>query len=238
MAWLQQREGKFYVCYWENGKKVRKSLKTDNEEQAKKILESYQVSGEQHTQEDTILKLFSAKRKQDIKLNRCTIADIWKTVEALPQPRNLSSFTVKAKQSIVNLFCAWAGKSLPHLKYIDELTEKHAAEYIASLKDKAGRTKLNHLSSLSSVFAILVIPYNLERNIWKSVVRNEAVSVRRQSLDLEQVKALFVAAENFEGRIKYFWQTAIPLGFYTGLRFLTSALSAGMKSIWRTKLSH
>jgi len=218
MPWLQQRQGKFYVCYWENGKKIRKSLKTDNEEEAKKILESYQISDEQHSQEDAILKLFSAKRKQDIQLNRCLISDIWNAVEELPAPRNLSTFTIKGKLYIVNLFTKWVKNNLSHLKYIDELTEKHAAQYIASMKDKAGRTRLNHLSGLSSVFAILLIPYNLERNIWKSVVRNEAVSVRKQNLSLEQIKALFIAAENFTGRVKYFWQTAVPLGFYTGLR--------------------
>ena len=219
MAYLQQRNGTWYIVFSDGRKnKIKRSLKTSDEAVARQMLQEHQRIESGHDAGEAFAQVI--KETTQTALKRCKVSDLWKTYSEMPARRQCVQRTLKSKMQHVKSFVNWIQKQYPLLSHVDEVTSKHAVAYINEhLKGYAGRTKLNHLFSLSSVFDSLRIPYNLPLNVWDAVQRPEAVSIRKQSLSIEQISKLFDESKNFQNAtVKDFWPAAIAIDYYTGLR--------------------
>jgi len=74
------------------------------------------------------------------------------------------------------------------------------------------------LSGLKSVFAVVRNAAGLTQNVWDTIPRVSANSIRKKDLTLEQIKNLYNEAFKLTSRVADFWPAAILLGFYGGLR--------------------
>lgn len=224
MAWIEKRPGRknLYVCFRDaNSRRIAKSTGTNNQELAQQVADEITAIHQGRSNEMRLKKLFEGVEgvigKNDFKYH-CAIESTWAVFHNQPQPRSIGKNTLEAKKRHIQNWIDWMRKNHPEIINLDELTERHAGEYAASLSNRSGSTRNNHLSNLKSVFSIIRIAAGLNRNIWEAIPRVENRSISKEALTLKQVNDIYNASMEYHSRWPDFWPTAIMLGFHTGLR--------------------
>lgn len=222
MAWIEKRPGRknLYVCFRnQDGKRIAKSTGTTDKEDAQRVADEITAIHQGRINEARLKKLFVDVIGQDKFEKHASVKSTWALFESEPHPHAISRNTLEAKKRHIQNWMNWMEKNHPEIVNLDELTERHAGEYIATFSSSSGSTRNNHLSNLKSVFSVIRIAAGLNGNIWDAIPRAENRSISKKALTLDQVNAIYTASLQYNSRWPDFWPTAIMLGFYTGLRF-------------------
>ena len=228
MAFITKRnESKYYhVVFWvgtrPNRKKVFRSTRTTDREKAQAIADAIDAIQQGRSQQDRIVSLLEEAGEQQVPDSRIPVGETWSLFERQPLKRNRSPRTMRSKQNNVRKWEKWMTRRHPYVKYLGEVTDRMAWDYMNSqFSDHSGVTWNNNLSSLRSVFDIIRVPAGLSRNVWEAVPRRDPQSIRRKPIPADKVRELLKVARSGDVELKdrSFWPVAISLAYHTGLRW-------------------
>ncbi len=221
MAWLQRRlkQSKvWYICTRVDGKIKKKSCKTHDEVLARSILKEFEAYELKRNLEDTFGDFKSIERIEVQTRKKIAIASV---VSFWEQYRDSKSWEKKGRKgqgvvlSYYNHFLRWCNNKHSERRYINELNSQIALEYLNGL-GCSNNTKNKYLSNLKMLWKTILIPADLDSNIWDKVPRfkiHKEDKIIKLPFNEKQIKLLIDKAP------VYFWKIAIKIAMLSGLRF-------------------
>ncbi len=211
LCWTVKKDGK---TVWK-----RKSTGTADREEAEKILKMFQDAQAKRLRRDTISSLL-AEAGNDI-AQEVPLAQLWDWyMQHCEASGNASQ--QRDRHNALDRFIAWLATAHPEIERTNEVTLRIASEYWTFLaaKGAAPSTRNNNLSALNTIWSNVQAPMELPTNPWSAIKRDTGGSVSYQPFSQEEMAALRKAASEYHTDIAEvdFWQTAIEMGYYTGLR--------------------
>jgi integrase len=152
-----------------------------------------------------------ARRLMQGQSSTLPVADAWQAWLDSPLKGNPGQVTIGHYDAMWRRFVKWIAKQ--PVKYLHEITETHAQDYIADLwKSKvAPRTFNGHTKFLKSMFRVLRVKAGLIANVWDNIKSMDKETQGRQNFTPEELKTICSKAQ---GTIRYM----IGIGLYTGMR--------------------
>ena len=207
------------IRYGSNGKTI--STKTPNRQKAERQLAIVNSLIEQTISEDLAFTLLSATNKAGSMTKPILhhhISELWGEWERQSQIE-IGSRLWKDRRNKVRKFNDWIESEHPEVQYIKDVSPQMANDFLQSIISTAN-TRNKHLSTLSSTFKTLMIPLKLKENPFQYCIRGKSVVISKQDLTLDQISKMIEQAKTYTPKCgsRFFWQIAICLGYYTGLR--------------------
>ncbi|MBT3381365.1 MAG: tyrosine-type recombinase/integrase [Lentisphaerae bacterium] len=224
MAYLVRRKGtkKWYIQWWDRDRKSKrvKATGTEDESKARERLAEFQAVLKGRHQRQKIEELLNAVGYEAT--TGVPLGQLWGLYVRTPKLRRTTDKTERAKLNTVANWIRWMEREHPEVELLHEVTLRTAARYFAWMASEGihAQTRNNRLATLRVIWRTIQIPAGLPTNVWEGVPRVEANSERVESLTLEQVRAVYRTATEFESRNAEpgFWGAAVALAYHTGLR--------------------
>mgnify|MGYP000226302706 FL=1 len=216
----KNRTSSLYLFWRENGKQKMKPVGSYDWDHAEKCREAVQSILDGRDRADRLQQLIVEAGRPELPEPRVMLSELESFYREQRAPKRIKERTLKEKLQKVTMFVDWCEDHHPEIRYVHEVTEHLAGEYMRCLRNSgwSGQTQNNHLSALRSVWGVIRIPAFLNGNPWEAPERVEAVHERKRAFTLDQVKDLYNEAQEFESQWPGFWPAAVALGFHTGLR--------------------
>jgi integrase len=220
-GYLFKRDGKYYLEYMVNGKRIKRSLKTGNQRKANrlrdKIMKPLEVAAEEEALRAVVQKLEAtteAKQALDEQTTPpLTVADAWDAYSRSTNRPDAGPATLKQYAYQFSEFAEWLGKHHAEAKRLRDVSRDIAIEFSEHLQSKelSANTFNKYIRLLDLVFRTLREKARLDRSPWEDIARKRATSEGRRELTTDELRAVCQAAT---GEMR----TLFALGIYTGLR--------------------
>ncbi len=221
-VFVTQRKGRnsLYVAWRQHGKLLMRPTGAEDPDWAERVREQVQAVLDGRQRQEQLYQIIIDAGMPTLPDPRIRLDQVGEFYLEQRPARRRKDRTTSDKLGKLRQFIKWMGKLHPEVVYVHELTAQVASEYMTALHEagSSGQTQNNHLSALRSIWSEIRIPAYLRENPWEAVPRVAAVRASKRAFTLYQVRALYIAAQEFDSRWHGFWPAAIALGFHTGLR--------------------
>ena len=228
MAYLRKSpHSRFWQMQWvsrnSDGKRVWRVRSTGqtNYDKAMEYVKIFEAAKKRRIERDRINSIVQAAGMRQIFIE-VNLEDLWEWYISHCEVTG-NERTKKDKQNVLIRFVEWCKKVHPEIERVRDLTLHIVSEFWVSLANdgKSASTRNNTLSALCSIWSEIQAPMELEINPWKTIKRDNGVSVKYQPFTLEELELLRQTAREYKSSIEIesnFWEIAIEIGFCTGLR--------------------
>jgi len=218
---------KYYLQIYENGKKIKKSLRTENKQEAEKKAKEILPDLHSKTRAEFVTKVAEIKRiaaKDNVKLDNA-----WNLFYESPFRRQTTSEgTLGNYKRNWEQFVVWTNDSYPNLISMSQISLNIASDYAQHLWTTGigGCTYNYKIGSLKTITKILLHKAGLESNVWEKVERKQEFKVGKKGLLQDEEEKLFAAFQDPELILadKEQLEVLFYIGLTTGSRLVDGAL--------------
>ena len=217
-----ERNGIYTLRCIINGKRVAKSTRTRDLEEARRFAKKFLAPYVKDDAERTFRNLKAAiagerelARIEEEARPQMRLDEMWTRYETSPFRKELSETTLNHKRLVVGAYVEWMKELHPEVVEVRHVTRAHCEEYLASRRpDVAAGTYNGSLCILKEVFWFLRKEAMVTDYVWEDFpYRTDDTHVRRE-LTIEELARLFEVASRKGDQ----WRNLFAIGMYTGLR--------------------
>ena len=217
---LSLRDGIWQLEYFTNGKRVKQSLHTKNEDEAKRERDKIMHPLVLRDKEDKLIQLRHAL--EDVKETQeriiaeskeyLPISETWAAYIANPTRPDAGAGTLRQYSFQFKAFTNWMTAEHKQIVYLKDVTEQMTEEYASYLKPLVSANTYNkHVGLLRLIYRVLGKSQGIKVNPFGEIKKLKEVQQHRFELPMAKVFEIIQAAE---GELK----TLLMLGVYTGQR--------------------
>ncbi len=221
------RGKKYYLETTIEGKRIQKSLRTENKQEAQKRAKDLLPNLQAKTKEEITARVAEA-RKLSV-YNKVPINKAWKLFfSSSLRRRSTSEGTLKNYQRNWKAFNIWLESAFPAVASLSRVDVNIASEYAKHLWGTgiSASTYNYHLGSLSTITKVLMHSAGLTENVWNHVARHQAQKQGKKRLYLnDMLKVLEVFSDDeFKPMHKRELEMLFHIGIFTGMRLVDCVL--------------
>lgn len=134
MATVVRRPGRrnLYLVWWQDGRQVWRALGHDDQALAEQEAREVEAVLGARSSEERLRRILEVAGARRVPERRVPVGALWRLYEEQPRPRRITDRTLRAKGNLVAAWLAWMTARHPEVRYLAEVTEAMAAEYVAS----------------------------------------------------------------------------------------------------------
>ena len=218
---------KYYMQIYVNGRKIKKSLRTENRQEAEKKAKEILTDLHSKTRAEVVTKVAEIKKiaaKDNVKLDNA-----WEMFKNSPlRNQSTSEGTLGIYKNTLDKFLTWKNKAYPDMNSLSQITVHIASEFAKHLwgSGLSEETYNRHIGNMRAVTNVLMKKAELSENVWTHIKRKDSKSIGKKKLLVEELAKLIGTFSDPAFRLMNKEQMGILfyIGIFTGMRLVDCVL--------------
>ncbi len=216
---------KYYLQVYVNDKKIKKSLHTENKQEADKKAKEILSDLHSKTKAEFVTKVAEIKKftaKDNVKLD-----NMWEMFKKSPlRNQSTEEGTLKIYKNTLDKFMTWKSGAYPNINSLSDLTVNIASEFAKWLGDIgfAGDTYNRHIKNMSTMTGVLMKKAEINDNVWLHIKRKDNRGIGKKKLSEEELIKLMDSFSDIKLMQKEQMEIMFYIGILTGMRLADCAL--------------
>ena len=154
--------------------------------------------------------------QENVSKEKLLITDLWTVFAKKLKNDDVTDSTEKCYEGFVSVMVEWMKK---RVKYVNDITQKIAEEYLEHLASTVGATTYNiRLVLFKRIWKALSNDYMMEADVWENFKKKKVAKTSRRTVNNFEIGKVLAKADTFDMKL------LLTIGIYTGLRISDCAL--------------
>ena len=216
---INKGEGRAWLARWVYKGEVfyRTTGETDKKKALKKleyITRPYREKRAIDVERNLLNRIRSLQ--ENVSKEKLLITDLWTVFAKKLKNDDVTDSTEKCYEGFVSVMVEWMKK---RVKYVNDITQKIAEEYLEHLASTVGATTYNiRLVLFKRIWKALSNDYMMEADVWENFKKKKVAKTSRRTVNNFEIGKVLAKADTFDMKL------LLTIGIYTGLRISDCAL--------------
>lgn len=216
---INKGEGRAWLARWVYKGEVfyRTTGETDKKKALKKleyITRPYREKRAIDVERNLLNRIRSLQ--ENVSKEKLLITDLWTVFAKKLKNDDVTDSTEKCYEGFVSVMVDWMKK---RVKYVNDITQKIAEEYLEHLASTVGATTYNiRLVLFKRIWKALSNDYMMDADVWENFKKKKVAKTSRRTVNNFEIGKVLAKADTFDMKL------LLTIGIYTGLRISDCAL--------------